>query len=441
MAGTDEVRVIEVLPADRFEQEAGLATAEQAGQWRREDFRRQMQRAMVSAETQRRLEWDRLEEEWLAFKFEKSQSANTVRNYRHALGRWKEFLATQFVEDGDAARTCELWEATSQHVRGWQGALRLVVRSESTVNLNLSSVSSFYSFVLGEKRMVAGVEIDMMVDRLGRTRENPFKAGNLRRAAVKQYGRARKLQPWQYDALLTHLEANQHTLVGARNHALIRTYLHTGWRASELLRMQWRDLRGSEKQAGTMIFAWTGKGGKREDDLLPQDCISAILHYLNLAGRYIPGHPAGMQPDDYIWAPVRQPNMSGLARDGREPAVDPSRPISEKTALRVMRTAMKAAGIEGWETFRLHDLRHTFARMLLLGGANLADIQAELHHSSLATTDRYVREAQGEDPLDSYSDRLALVRQQARMSPAAKLRQAGLPLGQAERTPKRGGGK
>lgn len=430
MAGTDEHRVIEILPAAaRFEQEAGLATAEQAEQWRRDAFRRQMQRAYVSAETQRRLEWDRLEEDWLAFKFAKSQSENTVRNYRHALSRWKEFLATQFTEDEDGAvRTVELWEATSQHVRLWQGALRGVVRSESTVNLNLSSVSSFYSFVLQEKRMVSGVEIDMMVDRLGRARENPFKTGNLRRGAVKQYGRAKKLQPWQYDALLTHLEENQHTLIGARNHAMIRTYLHTGWRASEVLRMQWKHLRGSEKQAGTMIFEWRGKGGKTEDDLLPEDCAAAIIHYLRLAGRYIPGHTEGMQAEDFIFTPVRLPDMSGFERDGRAPVVDPTKPISEKTALRVMRTALKAAGVEGFETFRLHDLRHTFARMLLLGGANLADIQAELHHSSLATTDRYVREAQAEDPEDTYSDRLQLVRMQARTSPAAKLRQAGLPL-------------
>lgn len=377
--------------------ETGLIT------WQRAAFGAQLQRAAVSAESQRRVLWLELAAQWLDLKQSKSDSPHTRRNYEAALLRWQRFLTTQYVEDADGAvRTVELWEVDHSHVRAWQQALRDEV-GESTVNHQLSCVSSFYSFVINEKRMINGVEVDLFTDRLGRARQNPFKIGNLQRGRTAQYERARPLTVGEYDRLLSYLEAHANTLSGARNYALILTYLHTGWRSAELLRMQWKDVRPSRSQPGTFVFAWRGKGGKAQDDVLPADCYHAIVGYLKKAGRWTPGAPGreeGLSDAEYVWLPVRDADMSGMKHGAH---VDRTRPISEKSALRILRGALRAAGVPDADAFRVHDLRHTHAQLLLTTGQNLAVVQARLHHSSLATTGIYAKVLQRGDPIDGHT--------------------------------------
>ena len=387
----------------RYEPEVEIESeSDSLSTWQRAAFGAQMIRAAVSAESQRRVLWQQMIADWLALKTSKSQSDHTRRNYEAAILRWQEFLTTQFVDDAAGVRTVELWEVDHSHVRAWQDALRQTVE-ESTVNHQLSCVSSFYSFVINEKRMINGVEVDLFVDRLGRSRINPFKAGNLQRGRTEQYERANPLSVGEYVALLKSLEAQSHTVAGARNYALILTYLHTGWRSSELLRMRWQDVRPSQSQPGTFVFAWRGKGGKHQDDVLPADCYHAIVGYLKKAGRWTPGAPGreeGLAPDEYVWLPVRDVDMAGL-RNGA--SVDMAKPISEKSALRVLRGALRKAGIRDAEERRVHDLRHTHAHLLLETNQNLALIQARLHHSSLATTGLYVKAITRVDPLDTFT--------------------------------------
>lgn len=377
--------------------ETGLAT------WQRAAFGAQLVRAAVSAESQRRVLWMELVTDWLTLKEAKCGSRHTRRNYEAALLRWQSFLTTQFVEDPDGAvRTVELWEVDHSHVRAWQALLRSEV-AETTVNHQLSCVSSFYSFVINEKRMVSGVEVDLFVDRLGRARQNPFKVGNLQRGRSAAYERARPLTVGEYDKLLTYLERQQHTVAGARNYALILTYLHTGWRSAELLRMRWEDVRPNRSQPGTFVFAWRGKGGKAQDDVLPADCYHAIVGFLKKAGRWTPGAPdreEGLADDEFVWLPVRAPVMSGLKHGAQ---VDPEAPISDKSALRVLRAALRGAGVADADRFRIHDLRHTHAQLLLATGQNLAVVQSRLHHSSLATTGIYAKVLQRGDPIDGHT--------------------------------------
>ena len=50
------------------------------------------------------------------------------------------------------------------------------------------------------------------------------------------------------------------------------------------------------------------------------------------------------------------------------------------------RRASKRAGIED---FRSHDLRHTFASYLTMGGHNLRTVQTSLGHKTTRMTERY----------------------------------------------------
>lgn len=65
-------------------------------------------------------------------------------------------------------------------------------------------------------------------------------------------------------------------------------------------------------------------------------------------------------------------------------------PITASTVRHHHRRAREVLGA-GWETFRVHDLRHTFASQLLANGTDRAVIQHLLGHESAATTEIYLK--------------------------------------------------
>lgn len=393
-----EVLVGEIVVDDQV---AGieLAIGRQAQQ--RADFGRQMLQAALASDEWMSRQWDRAEDAWLAVKHEKSHSDDTVRNYRRVLAAWKDWVAMQRNDDGFPLR---VWQVEARHVRAWQQWLREDGRqgaalrerhgagiSEQTINHHLACVSSFYSFVISEKVMVQGVEGCLFADATGATRANPFKHGNVQRAPSGDYERAQLLDFDDLGKLLRTLEAKQHSLAGARNFALVCTYLLTGYRNREVVRMQWKHIRPSRVQKDVVVYAWQGKGGKKAEEPLPEDAWYAIVHYLKLDGRWIPGlEPMDqpIDPDAYIFRPVTTHTLEHL-KNVRVEKRSANEPLSEKSALRVLRTALKQAGVRHPEKYRVHDLRHTFAVMMLEDGASETELMLQLHHSSLSTTGRY----------------------------------------------------
>lgn len=376
-----------------------LAVGRKAQQ--RAEFGRQMLQAALASEEWMSRQWARAEDAWLTLKEQKSGSADTVRNYRRVLGAWQDWVALQRNDDGYPLR---LWQVEARHVRAWQQWLREDGRqgaalrerhgtgiSEQTINHHLACVSSFYSFVISEKVMVQGVEGCLFADATGATRANPFKHGNVQRAPSGDYERAQLLDFEDLGKLLRHLEEKQATVSGARNYALVTTYLLTGYRNREVVRMQWKHIRPSRVQRDVVVYAWQGKGGKRAEEPIPEDAWYAIVHYLKLSGRWVPGVEAmdqAIAPDEYIFKPVTTHTLTHL-KNVRVERRTGNEPLSEKSALRVLRTALKNAGVRHPERFRVHDLRHTFAVMMLEDGASETELMLQLHHSSLSTTGRY----------------------------------------------------
>lgn len=373
------------------------------------DFGRQWLGAMLASDEWMQRQWDKLRDEWLRAKWEKSKSAHTERNYRRVLHRWADFVSMQRTADG---LPLKLWQVETRHVREWQRQLYEEDLSEVTVNHHLSSVSSFYSFVIAEKFMVQGQEVCMFVDATGAARANPFKYGNVQRSKVEQYERAMPMDKEDLGKLVRYVESKQHSLGGARNYALVLTYLLTGWRNHEVLRMQWKHIRSNKSQKGSMVYAWQGKGGKKSDEPIPQDAWYAIVAYLKADGRWTPGiEPIEqpLDPDEYIFRAVVTHTL-GRLKGVQEKLEDRAQngAISEKSALRIVRTALKNAGVKHWQKFRVHDLRHTFAREMKESGASETEVMQMLHHSNLATTGLYLKRIikKGEDRVDVRTQQL-----------------------------------
>lgn len=410
--GTDLVRyepaVVEVIDAA---QPDPIRQAQEARQ--RAEFGQAMLQAQLANDEWMAVQWSNLHEDWLKFvESSRSGSAHTLRNYRLATRQWREFVATLRHATGpDAGFPVKLWQVDAGHVRQWQQQMADAGTAPATIGLKLSAVSSFYSFVINEKRMAFGVEMCLFVDALGNARANPFRFGNITRPKVSsESGRARPLQPQELGALFSYLQERQHTLAGARNFALILCYLETGFRNAEVVRMQWKHIRPSKSQRERIIYAWAGKGGKTEDEPLPEIVWNAIVHYLFMDGRWIPNadlHEQPLQPDDYIFRAV---SHRGTAYLTNVDDFDPDGAISGKSALRILRTALRKAGIADWETVRVHDLRHTWALRMVADGANDSEVQRRAHHSSLETTARYIGslKQKSRDRKDVRSGRLAV---------------------------------
>lgn len=370
------------------------------------DFAQLWQSAESTAEEWMRRQWAKMALDWLDAKFAKCSSPHTRRNYARALNRWLDWVALQQQGNG---LPLQPWLAESRHVREYQAHLRAEGLKDNSINHQMSCNSSFYSFVINEKFMVNGVEMCLFVDAEGRPRMNPFKAGNIARAKVEEYERANPLSVAEYDRLLTSMESRRHTFTGSRNYALVLCYLHTGWRSEELLRMQWKHIRVSKQVDGERIYQWRGKGGKKKDDILPADCYAAILHYIKASGR----HPDELQPDDYVWLPLLTHGLENLTNV--DPAEQAGKHLSGKSALRILRTELRRAGIDKPESYRVHDLRHTHAHLLLEAGEGLNVVQARLNHSSLATTGIYVKKAHKTDPTDTYTQGFKKLRKNSQM--------------------------
>lgn len=350
-------------------------------------------------------EWDKMFSKWLDHKTRKTGSLHTRRNYERVVNSWFDYISTIVIGENMVLKR---WMIEVDHVRNWQYQLSESL-SPVTVNNYLSCVSSFYSFVINEKRLLYGVELCLFTDATGRPRANPFKYGNIERSKVEGYERAEIMPDEDIGVMMRYLRDHQHTLTGARNFALILSYVSTGFRNHEVTRMQWKHIRPHRSLKNTYVYAWVGKGAKTDDVQIPKAMWNSIVHMMELDGRWVPNvapMDQPIKPDDYIFRPLRTHMVRNLKWNNG--GWKDEKHLSDKSALRIFRTVLKNAGIRNAENYRIHDLRHAHALAMLEDGAPMIEIRLKLHHSNLATTDIYLKsmKKKREDHIDDRSDRL-----------------------------------
>lgn len=148
---------------------------------------------------------------------------------------------------------------------------------------------------------------------------------------------------------------------GLRNRALLTVLYRAGLRISEALALRSKDV---NLEAGTLTVL-RGKGGKRRVVGLDPGAAAVLGQWLE--------------------------RRHSLAFNGRQAVFCTLQGEPMETAyVRALlpRLALKA-GIE--KRVHAHGLRHTHAAELAREGTPLNLVQAQLGHSSLATTDRYLR--------------------------------------------------
>jgi integrase/recombinase XerD len=150
---------------------------------------------------------------------------------------------------------------------------------------------------------------------------------------------------------------------GRRDHALLWLLGTAGLRRGEACSLRIDQLQ--EREGRPVLADVVGKGQRVRTIPIRRECAAAVRAWMDGAGI------------------VEGPMLRGVTNAD---AVRPE-PLSEDTVAEVVERRSREMGYE----ITPHDLRRTFGRLAYQGGADLKQIQAIYGHSSVATTEHYLR--------------------------------------------------
>lgn len=156
------------------------------------------------------------------------------------------------------------------------------------------------------------------------------------------------------EAIQAMLDTCERNLTGRRDSAFIMFLVDSIWRVSEALAITVEMVLEGRK------LVVTGKGGKQVMATLAPPTREAINRYLRLRQSYRPE----------LW----------LTRTGK--------PMTRHDAFEVIQSRATRAGVGSVSP---HQLRHSAAILWLKAGGNLMDLKENMGHSSIKTTERYLR--------------------------------------------------
>lgn len=147
--------------------------------------------------------------------------------------------------------------------------------------------------------------------------------------------------------------------VQVRNQAILLTFLDTGMRLGELLRLNWEDA----DLGGFTIRIRHGKGGKERQVFLGRSLHRALRRWLDLRGVALPQ------------------GALFITRQGVR--------LEKRNTQRIVERLAERAGFDG-RRITPHLLRHTFATHYIMNGGDPFSLQRILGHSDIKATMVYV---------------------------------------------------
>lgn len=274
---------------------------------------------------------------------EKNASPYTIKNYRHEIRQFLDFLKEQGIDS---------WDGVDRYVlRRYLAWLQAEGYVKASIARRISEMRSFCRYLVRE---------DILDTNPIRVISSPKIPKRL-----PDY-----LAPHEVEALLAAPDVT--VPQGQRDRAIMEVLYASGLRVSEVvsLNLSNLDLRHGE------LRVW-GKGGKERLALLGQPACRALT-------RYIQDGRSKLIKENRAAAVSTSENALFLNRLGSR--------LSTRSVSNVLDKYAKLAGLERRVT--PHVMRHTFATHLLDGGADLRTVQELLGHASLSTTQIYTHVSQ-----------------------------------------------
>jgi len=267
---------------------------------------------------------------------------------------------------------------TPTDVQTWQRELRRRQLAESTIYQHSSFLSSFYRWALSEPSLARDIRANPVT--LARPKApKPYQSKQTKALSDDEVRRL-------YDVILVRTQSDDldEALIGKRDYALLLLYLYTGLRRREIIQLRWGDIELADTH---LTIATQTKGGfYRTLEVTAPSALAALRDYLAASGRWgrmeargalwlAHDHAVRMTPSPHSRSPLKQ--------KGRKP----DKPLTSHGFVKSLKHYAAAGGVAH---IHLHQTRHTFARMLGEEADSLFEVQKELGHRSIATTQVYL---------------------------------------------------
>ena len=270
---------------------------------------------------------------------EKNYSPHTVNAYLNDIVFFQKFLQKEFEQD-------TLHEVNYSQIRSWIVSMVDQEMSNTSVNRKISSLKSFYKFLLKTKQIQVSPLLKHKALKTPKNLQIPFSEKEL-------------------DTVLNHIEYAE-GFEGTRDKLIIDLLYATGIRRTELIHLKVFNVNSSTNTLKVL-------GKRNKERILPilpiisQQIISYFSERSNLEQ---------IKDEDYFFLTIKGVKMSDSLV---------YRLINDYFSM-VSEKVKKSP----------HILRHTFATHLLNNGADINSVKELLGHSSLASTQVYTHSSLSE---------------------------------------------
>lgn len=258
---------------------------------------------------------------------DKKYSDNTIKAYNNDLKKFKNFFKNKDIN-----------QINENSIRDYLKYLSKEKNDTKTISHNISTLRSFYKFLLIEKKVL----------------KNPMEYIELPKTKKTL---PKTLSIEEIDKLL---DINLTDSFSFRNKAMLELMYSSGLRVSELINVKIHDI-----DVSNCIIRIMGKGSKER--IVPLG--DYAIRYIEL---YLKEHREKLiknELNDYLF----------LNNHGKK--------MTRQGFFKILKVIAKEKNIK--TEFSPHTLRHSFATHLLNGGADLRSIQEMLGHSDISTTQIY----------------------------------------------------
>jgi len=289
-----------------------------------------------------RTEVDRLIEEFLEhLEIEKNCSPLTIRNYKHYLTRFSNWLKANFSKIDLGSLNLEIIKKYRVFLSRFT-AKNGIPLSRITQSYHVIALRAFLRYLIkNDYRTIAPEKIEL----------------------PKSESRSLKfLTTEQVERLLGQPEISKPQ--GLRDKAILETLFSTGLRVSELVKLNRDKIDLNRREFGVI-----GKGGR-----------ARVVFLSKMAAEWI-GKYLSSRSDK--WEPlfIRLVKNPDIVEDGKKLRLTP------RSIQRIVKKYVRKAKIPVDAT--VHTLRHSFATDLLMAGADIRSVQELLGHKNIATTQIY----------------------------------------------------
>ena len=264
-------------------------------------------------------------------RFEKNYSEKTIVSYGTDLTKFEEYF--KGIDENVDFTTVD-----ADLVRGWVMSLMETGYTSTSVNRKLSSLRSFYRFLLRK----GVVKVDPMLKVVGPKNKKPLPVF---------------LKESEMDRLLDEVPFGE-DFTGRRDKLILEMFYATGIRLSELIGLNDVDI-----DFFASLIKVTGKRNKQRLIPFGEELRQAMLAYLKIRDEVLP----------------EKAEAFFVLKNGK-------RMYAAKVGQLVKRNLSKVVSLKKRSP---HVLRHTFATSMLNNQAELGAVKELLGHSSLTTTEIY----------------------------------------------------